>query len=124
DVVAEQKGLPGFSPFAADSTGEVNLGWPFVLVNLLVFAAVPALWQPAASRALSASDTAVARKTTLWSGTTFLGRCSLPILWGIASLAYFSANPEMLGGLSSDEAMPRFLALILPVGVIGLVVAG
>src|SRR5690606_18732131 len=113
-----------FSPFAADAaTGDVLLGWPFVLVNLLVFAAVPSLWQPAASRALSASDARIARRTTMWSGLTFLGRCSLPILWGIASLAYFSANPEALGAASGVDAMPRFLAIVLPVGVIGVVVA-
>ncbi len=125
DVVSEQKGLPGFSPFAADdATGKVMLGWPFVLVNLLVFAAVPALWQPAASRALSATDAGIARRTTMWSGLTFLGRCSLPILWGIASLAYFSANPDALGGVDAVGAMPRFLAIVLPVGILGVVVAG
>ena len=126
DVVAEQKQLSGFSPFASEGLSQDQiLGWPFILLNLLVFAAVPALWQPAASRALSASNPQVARRTTLCSGLTFLGRCSLPILWGIAALAYFTANPiEAHDGMAPIEAMPRFLAIILPVGVIGVVVAG
>ncbi len=126
DVVAEQKELSGFSPFATDGLSQDQfLGWPFILLNLLVFMAVPTLWQPAASRALSAANPKIARRTTLFSGMTFLGRCSLPIIWGIAALAYFTANPnEAHAGMTPLEAMPRFLAIILPVGVIGVVVAG
>ena len=126
DVVANQQNLAGFSPFATGGLTDAQfLGWPFILLNLLVFMAVPALWQPAASRALSATNPKVARHTTMVSGLTFLGRCSLPIIWGIAAMAYFAANPnEAQPGMTSLEAMPRFLAIILPVGVIGVFVAG
>jgi SSS family solute:Na+ symporter len=126
DTVAVHYALPGFSPFADTGLagGEVR-GWPFILMNLLVFMCVPALWQPAASRALSASDPTVARRTTLCSGLTFLGRGTLPIIWGIAALAYFSAHPGQLAPETPPIAvMPQFLAIILPTGLIGVVVAG
>jgi SSS family solute:Na+ symporter len=42
----------------------------------------------------------------------------MPMLWGIAALAYLGP------GQNSLEAMPTMLARILPAGILGLVVAG
>ena len=112
EIVASQKQLPGFSPFADAGLAKTEIrGWPYILLNLLVFMCIPALWRgPAASRALSASDPSVARRTTLCSGLTFLGRGTLPIIWGIAALAYFNAHPDQLPqGTPAVAAMPRFL---------------
>ena len=112
-------GAGGFNPFA-----DADMGWPFIVLNLLVFMAVPAVWQPAASRALSARDVAIARKTTLWSGLTFMGRGTLPILWGIAALAYFHSSSKAPRDVSALAAMPTFLSEVLPAGVMGFFVAG
>ncbi|MCL5098690.1 MAG: sodium:solute symporter family protein [Candidatus Omnitrophica bacterium] len=118
NTVRDQYGAGGFNPFAHD-----DMGWPFVLLNTLVFFAVPTIWQPSAACGLSAANPTVARKTILWSGLTFMGRGTIPILWGIAALAYFKihgADPAM----KPVEAMPSFFAQVLPMGLIGLFVAG
>src|SRR2546428_2672228 len=117
-VVQTTYGAAGFDPFA-----NADMGRPFILLNTLVFFAVPTVWQPAAACGLSAANPSVARKTILWSGLTFMGRGTIPILWGIAALAYFNAHgadPAM----KPLEAMPLFFAHVLPVGIIGLFVSG
>lgn len=119
-AVAETHGAAGFSPVA-----NPEMSWAFIIFNALVFMAVPAVWQPAAARALSAINPGVARKTMLVSGLTFMGRGALPILWGIAALAYFRAHPDRWDpALPIIHAMPRFLEIVLPTGLLGLFVAG
>jgi SSS family solute:Na+ symporter len=61
----------------------------------------------------------------------FVGRFGLPGLWGAAALVYFSQHgglPAHLRGLPTTEAslqaMPAYLGTLLPIGWIGLVVAG
>ncbi len=118
NVVRASYSIGGFDPFT-----HPDMGWSFILLNTVIFLAVPTVWQPAAACGLSAADPAVARKTILWSGLTFMGRGTIPILWGIAALAYFKmhgGNPTM----KPIEAMPSFFAQVLPVGVTGLFVAG
>jgi len=117
-VVSSEYASGGFNPMAQNDTG-----WAFILMNTLVFLAVPTVWQPAAACSLSASDPAVARKTILWSGLTFMGRGTIPILWGIAALAYWKTQGAPSGPMQPIEAMPAMFAKVLPVGIAGLFVA-
>jgi SSS family solute:Na+ symporter len=73
---------------------------------------------------LSAKDEQTARKMYTRTAFYFVGRFGLPGLWGAAALVYFSFNGGLPAGLNSLTAMPAYLAKILPVGIIGLVIAG
>ncbi len=119
-ITATTYGEAGFNPFA-----DHNMGWSYLALNTLVFLTVPCLWQPAASLGLSSRDIRVGKRMYLWSGLTFMGRGTIPILWGIAALAYFSnTGAASLPGFSPIQAMPLFMNKILPMGVKGLFVAG
>jgi SSS family solute:Na+ symporter len=48
----------------------------------------------------------------------------LPGLWGAAALIYFTKRGGLPEGVDSLTAMPAYLATILPVGLIGIVIAG
>jgi SSS family solute:Na+ symporter len=50
----------------------------------------------------------------------FVARFLIPGIWGIAALAFLT--PEQVGG-NSLQAMPRMLAMIVPAGLMGLLVA-
>ena len=121
EEVHNEFGLAGFSPFAAD-----DMGWPLILLSTLVYTTLCCLWQPAAAMGLSVENIKVAKRMFLWSGLTFMGRGTIPIIWGIAAFAYFKTHP----GLDSAEnfepimAMPIFMSKVLPVGIMGFVVAG
>src|SRR5258708_16687824 len=54
----------------------------------------------------------------------FVGRFGLPGLWGAAALVHFSFHGGLPKELDSLTAMPSYLSTILPVGIIGLVIAG
>jgi solute:Na+ symporter, SSS family len=119
-VTAATYGESGFNPFAGQ-----NMGWSYLILNTLIFLTVPCLWQPAASLGLSTRDIRVGKRMYLWSGLTFMGRGTIPILWGIAALAYFSKNAAAsLPGFSPIMAMPLLMNKILPAGIKGLFVAG
>jgi SSS family solute:Na+ symporter len=85
--------------------------------------------QMAIQRYLSTRDAPAARRmfnVSLIASATVLG---LLALLGLALLAYFRAHPEMLGEGQSvehnaDQLFPRFIAVGLPAGMSGLVVAG
>lgn len=105
-----------FNPFHPTSWG-----WAFVVWQTLFQLAAVTTWQPNISRVLAAKDAATARKVYMRSAFYFVGRWALPVLWGVGALVYFSRN----GGAPEDSinAMPAYLSQLLPIGVIGLVIA-
>src|SRR5690606_4962019 len=105
-----------FSPFSGESYGIDRT----VLDIFLAFASV-LTWQTLLSRVLSAKNTKTAM--TIYTGTSpfFLVRFLLPALLGIAALHYFGA--DRFSGSEAIMAMPHLLAAILPVGLIGTMVA-
>ncbi len=118
-MTSQAYGKSGFDPFEG-----ADLGWPFLILNILVFLTVPCLWQPSASLGLSSKNIHVAKRMYLWSGLTFMGRGTIPIIWGIAAFAYFANNKIDLGpDFEPIMALPLFLNRILPAGVKGLIVA-
>jgi solute:Na+ symporter, SSS family len=96
-------------------------GWAFVLWQTLFQLAAVTTWQPNISRVLAARDAATARRIYMRSAFYFVGRWALPVLWGVGALVYFSRN----GGAPEDSinAMPAYLSQLLPIGVIGIVIA-
>lgn len=95
-----------------------RFGWSFIVWILVTNVAAAALWQPGTSKALSSKSPEVAKKVFWITGLTFAGRAMIPMFWGVAAFAYFGP------GESSTAAMPMLLGELLPVGLLGLLVAG
>ncbi|HIE50596.1 MAG TPA: sodium:solute symporter family protein [Armatimonadetes bacterium] len=123
-----ERGATWFNPLASQEYGLTYLIW-MVFISL----SAVTLWQSATLRALSAQSPQVAQRLYAWSSITFLARVIIPMFWGICAYVFvvqnpvlrerfFPANPAQ--ALSSQYAMPIFLAKILPTGLLGLVVAG
>ncbi|MEW6742954.1 MAG: sodium:solute symporter family protein [Planctomycetota bacterium] len=112
DTVQTNYGAAGFSPFK-----HPDMGWPYVMFNLLGNTAAVLTWQATIARVLSAKDTATGRKVYTRTSFFFLGRWVIPGLWGIAALAMLQPGGESL------QAMPRFLSTFVPMGLMGLLVA-
>jgi solute:Na+ symporter, SSS family len=123
-------GPAGFNPFVYDI--RTKLGWQYVLSNLLTNTATVLTWQTCIARLLAAKDTKTGRQ--VYTGTAFFFVCRwlIPGIWGIGALATLSA-PHLLelGRIaktmgetdSSLFAMPYYLSLIVPSGLMGILVA-
>ena len=112
-AVSQHLGASGVDPLA-----NPRFGWPFIVWIFVSSVAAAALWQPGVSKALSSESPVVARKVFFYTGLTFAGRAMIPMLWGVAALAYFGP------GLPTVAVMPRLLGTIVPSGLLGLMVAG
>lgn len=121
--VGERLGPAGFNPFHAPIEGEALYGMPRITLDILVAFAAVLTWQTMISRVLSSRSEAVGRKMYTGTSAFFLVRFTIPALWGIAAAALLT--PEILGALdgSSTLAMPTLLAKIVPIGLLGIVVA-
>ena len=106
-------GAAGFDPL-----NHPEYGWWFIAYWSVFAISGCVLWQPVAQRILSSKDPGVNRFIFTSTGMMFLGRAFFPIVWGIGAALYF--------GLGTDAAagMPKLLAAILPVGLLGLLTAG
>lgn len=107
-----------FNPFHGSS-----LGWGYILWMLVFQIAVATTWQTVISRVLSAKDSITAKRMYRRTAFYFVGRFLLPGLWGAAAFVYFSRIGELPDGVTSLTAMPTYLGIVLPVGLIGLVIA-
>lgn len=134
-------GAAGFNPLS-----NPELGWEYVLFNLLVNTAAVLTWQTSIARVLAAKDTATGRKVYTRTSFFFLCRWVIPGLWGIAALAIalsvaggqraaaclaswipgvWGIAPVAMMPVPADSlhAMPGFLATFLPMGLMGILVA-
>ncbi len=114
-AVETTHGAGGFSPFANE-----NMGWSFVIFNSFVVTACVLTHQPVIQRVLSAKDVKTGRKVFTRTSFFFVCRFIIPGLWGIAALAVLL--PEQVGD-NTRAAMPIYLSTVLPVGLMGLLVA-
>lgn len=125
DTVSKHYGASGSNPFVPDPAtpaGEApKTGWPFVAFNALLQFAVVLTWQTTVQRLLAAKDTRTGRKIYIGTSFFFVCRYLIPALWGIAALAALGPVPT---GEDSVLAMPKYLATIVPAGLMGLLVAG
>ncbi len=124
DIVDSNIGAGGFNPFI-----NPDLGWDFVLANLLTNTAAVLTWQTCISRLLSAKDSRTGRQ--VYTGTAFFFVCRwiIPGIWGIAALGAVSA-PALKGiasGMGEADgslfAMPYYLSQVVPMGMMGILVA-
>lgn len=111
-AIEVQKGLAGFSFIANEHFGVM---W-FIYMAVLVL--IGCTWQPEASRAYSSADAKVVKRVYWISGLMLIGRATIPMFWGAAALAYLGP------GRDAAWAMPHMMSQILPVGMLGIVLAG
>jgi solute:Na+ symporter, SSS family len=102
----------GFNPFI-----NPTMGWEYVLFNALLNTAAVLTWQTTIARVLASKDTQTGQKIYTRTSFFFVCRFLIPGIWGIAALA--SLGPVM----DTLEAMPRFLSLAVPAGLMGLLIA-
>lgn len=105
-----------FNPIAGN-----GLGW--ILWQSMVMVAGAVTWQTCISRVLSARDSRTAKKVYQRTSFYFVGRFALPGLWGAAAFVYFWSRGGLPEGVDSLTAMPAYLNTLLPVGIIGILVA-
>jgi len=78
------------------------------------------IWPTAITRALAIKKVELVKKQYIWSSFSFLIRFIMPCFLGICAYVYFEGN------LMDNTLVlfPKYLSEILPVGALGLVVAG
>lgn len=114
-AVEKHHGPGGFNPFV-----HPKMGWPYVLFNLFLNTAAVLTWQTTIARLLAAKDSDTGRKVYTRTSFFFVCRFLIPGVWGIAALAMLS--PEVIGA-NTSMAMPKLLATIVPVGLMGILIA-
>jgi len=120
-AVMQHKGPGGINPLVSES-----FGITYILFMCFVGMAGVMTWQPNVVRACAARDTRTARWMFVGGSLGFLIRQLIPALWGICAFAYIAGNPAMAaafaqgGSKTSMDAMPFFMARILPTGVLGI----
>jgi SSS family solute:Na+ symporter len=115
NTVQTHYGEGGFNPLK-----NPDMGWSYVIFNALLNTAAVLTWQTQIARVLAAKDSGTGRKVYTRTSFFFVARFLIPGIWGIAALAFLT--PEQVGG-NSLQAMPRMLAMIVPAGLMGLLVA-
>jgi SSS family solute:Na+ symporter len=117
NTVREHYGDGGFNPFV-----NPRLGWSYVVFNGLLNLAVACTWQTTIARLLSAKDTKTGQR--VYTATSFFFVCQflIPGIWGIAALA--TLEPGVITANNTTHAMPIYLSMSVPVGLMGLLVAG
>ena len=99
------------------SRGGFYISWQIVLGFVSAV-----IWPTAITRALSLDSAETVKRQYLWSSASFLIRFMVPCFLGICAFVYFN-------GLTPDSSweklamMPRYLSEILPMGLLGLMVA-
>ncbi|OHB80302.1 MAG: hypothetical protein A2W31_14375, partial [Planctomycetes bacterium RBG_16_64_10] len=102
-----------------------SYGWAWVVWQSLLMVAGAVTWQTCIARVLSAKDAQTAKRIYRRTAVFFIGRFTLPGLWGAAAFLYFWQAGGLPAGIDTLAAMPAYLNLsaLLPVGVLGLLIA-
>ncbi len=115
EAVRTNHGEGGFNPLI-----HPQMGWSYLVFQILGNTAATLTWQTTISRLLSAKDEATGQRIYARTSFFFVCRWLVPVLWGVAALAVLG---PAAGNGSTQMAMPTFLATFLPVGLMGLMVA-
>jgi SSS family solute:Na+ symporter len=116
NTVESNYGAGGFNPWV-----NPDMGWSFIIFNSLVVLAAVLTMQPVIQRILSSKDSRTGQQMFVRTSPFFVARFVMPGIWGIAALTMFP-DVDAIGG-DSLAAMPKMLAAVVPVGLMGLLVA-
>ena len=108
-----QKGDAAFNPVSNPA-----FGYDYVIWMVILGFVSCVIWPTATTRALAMKDSEAVKKQYIWSSISFLIRFIIPSFLGICAFIYFNGE-----GVDSLGGMPSFLKEILPVGVLGFMVA-
>ena len=97
------------------SMGGFYISWQVVLGFVSAV-----IWPTSITRVLSIKSSDLVKKQYIWSSFSFLIRFIMPCFLGICAFIYFDGNKNN----QTLSLMPKYLNEILPVGVLGIVVAG
>jgi SSS family solute:Na+ symporter len=114
ETAGQQIGDGAFNPFINPHYGVDRI----LLDVFLAFAAV-LTWQTMISRVLASKDSGTGKRIYMNTSPFFLARFVLPAILGIGALHYFGSDFHD----KSIFAMPNFLSAVIPVGLIGILVA-
>ncbi len=100
----------------------ISKGGSYVLWQIVLAFVSAVVWPTAITRALTMDSSKTVKKQYIWSSISFLIRFMIPCFIGICATIYYTGK----GIVHIDKLMlmPSFLSEILPVGLLGLVVAG
>ncbi|MDH3651043.1 MAG: sodium:solute symporter family protein, partial [Saprospiraceae bacterium] len=116
DVLMAEYGERAFNPFIGG-----QYGWDRVCLDVFLAFASVLTWQTMITRILAARDTKTGQGIYRGTAPFFLVRFTIPALFGIIAFYYFTRE-----GLEPGQdilAMPQLIAAVVPVGLLGLVVA-
>ena len=114
-TVQRHQGAGAFNPFASEGMGVTYVVWQALNQLAVVFT-----WQAIVQRVLSARSEKTARQVYTRTSFYFVGRFLIPGFWGMAAATALDSNSVLTSPL---HAMPTYLATLLPVGLLGLLVA-
>jgi SSS family solute:Na+ symporter len=124
-AVAEHRPGYGLNPFMTGHAGRtiLGLGGIFLAWQVMHWTAT-SCWQTQAFRTAAVDSPRTAR--AMWSITAvnYFGRAVIPMLWGVAALAWLAHSGADIATANSQTAMPQYISAILPAGVVGLLLAG
>jgi SSS family solute:Na+ symporter len=123
NTVQTNVGDGGFNPFV-----HPDLGFPYVIFQILMGMAATLTWQTVVARVLAAKDAKTGQQVFTRTSFFFVCRWMIPGLWGIAAAATltpaaFAVLPPEMQQDSSLYAMPLFLSTFVPIGLMGILVA-
>ncbi len=98
----------------------ISKGSSYVIWQIILAFVSAVVWPTAITRALTMKDSKTIKKQYIWSSISFLIRFMIPCFIGICAVVYY----ENIDNLDTLSVMPRYLSDILPVGLLGLVIAG
>lgn len=124
ETVDTHYGAGGFNPFI-----HPKMGPDYVIYTGMVNLAAVLTWQTIIQRLLAAKDTRTGRRIFTQTSFFFVCRFLIPAVWGIAALSVIA--PDQLASVfegvgearQSLLAMPRYLSAVVPVGLMGILVA-
>jgi SSS family solute:Na+ symporter len=111
-AVETKHGPGGFNPFMNE-----KMGVSYVVFNAFLSLAAVLTWQTNISRVLAAKDAKTGQQIYSRTAFFFVCRFLIPGLWGIAAIVVVGNVTDSL------QAMPMMLSAIVPVGLMGLVIA-
>lgn len=107
-TVEQHHGAGGFNPIT-----NPNLGWTFLIMQILGNTAATLTWQTTIARLLAAKDTETGCKVYSRTSFFFVCRWMIPGLWGIAALAVIGWQPLKELTPAEQAAIPPAIQLKL-----------